>query len=332
MPNGQPKASPDRRRAGVQTAVLLGLSLLLALLYWAYNVYEEKALKDLSVPIEFVNVPQDMAVVAEGVPRLVTVEVKGSPEMLKRIREEDVDAKVDVAKLTSGPQVFEIGRESVRLPSAVELVRVVPRVIHFSLERKTRATVPLEPSFSGHSGRGLQVLSWKIEPPSVRVEGPESLLRRLKRVPTQPVPLDGRTQDFQVPVVPVVSDSDLSVLDTGPFALLVVLGERRLQRMIGPVSLLLVNGRFPVAVDPQAIHVMVEGPASLVSGLTPQDLAAELDLGVVEAGGPAVKLRPAVRFADPAVGARVEITSWSERYVEVTPERGTHAVPAGGPP
>ena len=332
MPSRPPKAIPDRRRIDFQTTVLLVVSALLALLYWAYTVSEEKALKDLSVPIEFVNVPEHMAVVAEGVPRLVSVEVKGAPEMLKRVREEDVDAEVDVAKLAPGPQVFEIGRESVRLPSSVELVQVVPRVIHFSLERTTRAAVSLEPSFSGHVGPGLQVLSWKIVPSSTRLEGPESVLRRIKRVPTQPVPLEGRTQDFQVPVVPLLSEPEVTVLDTGPFSLLVVIGEKRGQRMIGPVTLTLLNGKFPVQVSPQSIQVMVEGPVSVLSGLAPQDVVAELNLSGLDPAGPAVKLLPAVRFANGSLSSKVEITSWSERYVEVLPDMGAKGGPAGAPP
>jgi hypothetical protein len=176
------------------------------------------------------------------------------------------------------------------------------------------------------------VLSWKIDPPATRLEGPQSLLRRLKRVPTQPVSLEGRVQDFQMPVVPVLSDPEVSVLDTGPFNLTVTLGEKRLQRTIGPVSIVLVNARFPVTVTPAAIQVMVEGPATLVSGITPQDLVAEVNLSGLDPNGAAVDLRPAVRFTDAAVGSRVEITSWTERYVGVAPERGTRTGPAGGSP
>lgn len=301
----------------LQSAALLLFSVVLALLYWAYTVSEYKSLKDLSVPLEFVNVPENMAVVAENVPRVITVEVKGSPEMLKRVREEDVDAKVNVAKLRPGPQILEIGRENIRLPSSVEFDQVLPRTIHFSLEKKARAEVPMEPSFAGRTAKGTQVLSWSVEPPGTRIEGPESEVARVKRAPTQSVSVEGRAQSFSVPVVPVLSDPDIKVLDTGPFSLSVVIGEKRAQRTIGPVPITLINAKYSAEVSPSSLKVMVDGPASVVWDLGPRDLVAELNLIGLKPADRAYQLLPAVRFTDPALGSRVEITSWFQHYVEV---------------
>ena len=181
---------------------LAAISVALAALFWAYTVSELKSVKDVTVPLQFANVPKDLIVVGEDARKTITVEFKGPPDMLKRVREEDVDARIDVGKLDPGPQVVELGQENVRLPSSVEFVRTCPKLVHFTLDRRLRDTLPLQPSFTGRAAAGLQVLSWTIDPPSVQVEGPESVMRKLKRLPTQPVPLDGRTADFETPVVP----------------------------------------------------------------------------------------------------------------------------------
>ena len=329
MPRWLKKPSREGSVRRFQSAALLALSAVLALLYWAYTVSEDKSLKDLSVPLEFVNVPEKMAVVADGVPRLVTVQVKGSPEMLRRVREEDVDAKVDVSKLRAGPQILEIGSENVRLPSSVEFSQVLPRVIHFSLEKKTRVELPLEPSFAGRTSKGTQILSWSIEPSTTRVEGPESLVGRIKKAPTQSVSVEGRVQSFQVPVVPILTDPNLKVLDTGPYTLNVVIGEKRAQRTIGPVPITLQNARYASVVSPPTLKVMVDGPASVVADIGPQDLVAELNLVGLKPADQAYQLLPAVRFANPALASRVEITSWVQHYLEV--RIGKEPKPGGGP-
>ncbi len=316
---------------------LIVLSFVLALLYWGYTVSEEKSLKDVSVPLEFTNVPKDKIIVGENLPRLVTVEIKGSPEMLRRVREEDVDAKVDVGKLKLGPQVLEIGQEDIRLPSSVSFVRVLPGVLHFTLERKVTETLPLDPHFTGHVTRGNQVLGWSIEPPSTRIEGPESIVRRMRHAPTQPVSLEGRSQDFQAPVVPTFSDPEISVLDLGPYTLNVRIGERRSQRTIGPIPIKVLNAKYPVVLDPTTLKVMVDGPFSLVHSLTPQDLVAEVDVTGLKPSNQAYQLRPAVRFSSTNLAAHIEITSWIQRFVGVkvlkpgqTVEPSLAPVPAGG--
>jgi hypothetical protein len=331
-----PRWLNESRREGafrrLQSAALLAFSLLLALLYWVYTVSADKSLKDLTVPLEFVNVPEKMAVVADNIPRLVTVEVKGSPEMLRRVREEDVDAKIDVSKLRFGPQILEIGRENVRLPSSVEFAQVLPRVIHFSIEKKAQAELPLEPSFEGRTVKGTQILSWSIEPANTRIEGPEGELARIKKAPTQPVNVEGRTQGFQVPVVPLFSDPDIKVLEPGPFTLSVVIGEKRAQRTIGPVPIGLLNAKQAFTVTPPSLKIMVDGPASVVAGLGPQDFVAELNLVGLKPTEQSYQLLPAVRFANPALSSKVQITSWSQRYVEVRAERDQRAGGGGGEP
>lgn len=304
-----------------QSVLLLVLSLVLAVFYWSYTVLEQKSLKDLSVPLLFVNVPRETVVVGESLPRVVTVEVQGSPEMLRRLREEDVDAKVDVSKFSRGPQIVELGRENVRLPSSVEFVRVLPRLVHFSLERKRQATLSLEPVFSGHTAHGSQVLGWTIEPPTVRVEGPESILEKLKRAPTQAVSIEGRNQDFQIPVFPTFTDPEVSALEMGPFTLRVAIGEKRVQKTVGPIPVTVLNSSFYTAVNPSTLKVMVEGPASVVSVLAPEDFQAEVDVVGLQPSDEPYQLRPAVRFAGKQAPPGTEITSWTQRFVDVKVSR-----------
>jgi YbbR domain-containing protein len=303
---------PDR-----QSVWLLLLALVLALFYWAFTVLEEKSLKDLSVPVEFTGVPQNMVVTGEDARRLVTLEVKGPPDMLRRVREEDVDVKVDVSKLEPGPQVVDLGRENVRLPSSVEFARTFPRTLHFTLDRRVRATLPLHPNFTGKCPPGLAVLGWSIDPPTTTVDGPETLVKKFRQVPTQPVALDGRAQDFAVPVVPNLNEPDVAVSSTSSFTLKVTVGEARAQRAIGPIQIRVLHAPAPVVLTPPSLKVMVDGPASIVRLLSPQDLVAEVDLAGLKPADKEVQLRPAVRFVNASIGSRVEITSLTERFVGV---------------
>jgi len=274
------------------------VAIVLALLYWAFTVSEEQSTRDFVVVPQFVNVPENLTLAGEGSPRALTVTVQGAPEMVRRLREGDVEVKVDVGRMKAGPQVVEVGQESVRLPSSVELVRVVPPAVHFILDQRVTASLPVKPVFVGQPVAGRQVLGWKVDPPAVKVSGPSALLAKLKGVPTQPVSVEGRSQDFQVPVVPVPSDPEVTVAEPGPMTLTVFLGEKREERTVGPVYVRVAGTGAVLEADPPSVKVVVEGPQSLVASLAPGDFRAEVTAPALKSAGAEVQIRPAVTLTD----------------------------------
>ncbi|MGC8763793.1 MAG: CdaR family protein [Acidobacteriota bacterium] len=318
--------SADGRRRGGRPGSRTGwipvaVAMVLALLYWAFTVSEEQSTRDFVVVPQFVNLPENLTVAEEGSPRALTVTVKGAPEMVRRLREGDVEVKVDVGHMKAGPQVVEVGEESVRLPSSVELVRVVPPAVHFVLDQRVTASLPLKPVFVGQPAAGRQVLGWKVDPPAVKVSGPSALLAKMKGVPTQPVSVEGRSQDFQVPVVPVPSDPQMVVAEPGPMGLTVFLGEKREERTVGPVFVRVAGGGTALEVDPAAVKVVVEGPQSLVSSLAPGDFRAEVTAPALRSPGAEVQIRPAVTTSDPSLADKVSITGVIPRYVTLRVSR-----------
>jgi len=320
----------DRLVPDLQAALLLGVSLGLAALFWAGTALLQTTPKEVMVPLVFEGLSPDRVVTGEMARARVTVVIRGTPEMLRRVGEDEIQARVDVSALELGPHVVEMGREDVRLPSSVELERVVPSSIQFTLEKKVQREMPLEPAFTGKPPRGLQVLSWSVDPPTTPVEGPESLLRQLRRVTTQPVPLEGRSQDFEAAVVPAPAEAELTVTAPQTHRLRVSVGELLAQRAITPVAVTVLRAGEGLTTDlaPSALTVMVEGPQSLVARLRPEDLVAEVDLQGLAASAKAYQLKPAVRLADPTLRSRVEVTSWIQKFVTVTVR--TRAAGEGG--
>jgi len=310
----------DRLVPDLQAALLLGVSLVLATLFWAGTALLQTTPKEVMVPLLFEGLAPDRVVTGEMARARVTVVIRGTPEMLRRVGEDEIQTRVDVSALELGPHVVEMGREDVRLPSSVEVERVVPSSIQFTLEKKVQREVPLEPTFAGRPPRGLQVLSWSVDPPSTQVEGPESLLRQLRRVATQPVPLEGRSQDFEAAVVPAPAEPELTVTTPQTHRLRVSIGELLAQRAITPVAVSALRTAEGLAADlsPTVLTVMVEGPQSVVSRLRPEDLVAEVDLQGLAPSVKPYQLKPAVRLADPSLRPRVEITSWIQKFVTVT--------------
>lgn len=307
-----------RSFGGRQSVWLLIFSIAFAAVFWAYSVTGENSLKDLDVPVNFDNVPSTMMVSGEDASRMATVEFKGAPEVLKRIRAEDVEVKIDVTKLKPGPQIYTITRNDVRLPGSVDFVKAYPRVLHFTVGKRVSASVPIEPVFEGKPAEGSEVLGWSINPSTALIEGPEDIIKQIKKAPSQVIRLDGRYQDFSLPIVPTFkNEPDVSVLSSGPFMLTVTIGEKRVQRTIGPIRVRIRNARRPMIATPRSLEVMVDGPADIVNSLRPEDFTADVDVMNLDSAKGSYRILPAVKLKNPELAKSITVTGWNQRYVVI---------------
>jgi len=304
---------PDR-----SSRISLGLSMILAVFLWMYAVSEAKFVKDIVIPLELVNVPKGMVVLGEDASRPVAVQIQAPPDLLKRVREEDVDVKVDLSRLEPGPQLVEIAREAVRLPSSVELVGVKPSVLHLILDRVVSVTLPVVPAFDGELQGSQVVRSWSITPQTAEVAGPESLLEGVESLDTEPVLLANRTGSFREGVVPIPPAPELVITPGQSWTLEVVLGERRRQRTLTGVAVSVSDGPYRVRLNPETLKINVDGPENLVNRLRPQDFSADVDVKLLEPTETPYQLKPAVRFIGRDPTGELAITSVIPHYVAVT--------------
>ena len=294
---------------GKQSVWLLVFALVVSAVFWAYTISGQNSLKDLQAPLNFTGVPDGMMISGADRVSVVTVEFKGSPEVLSRVKEGDVDVSVDVGNLVPGPQLLSIGRSDVRLPGSVSFVKVYPSVLHFSLDKRISARVPLKAVFKGRVPKDRQLLDWSIAPPEALVGGPESVVRGIKSLPTHAVVLDGHDQDFQVSVTPNLKGiAAVTLKSAQPFLLSVTIGEKRIQRTIGPVAIQILNAKGRFIVKPAVLKVMVDGPASLINSLRPEDFVAEVNVIHLKPRVEPYRLRPAVRLSNPDLADQVKIT------------------------
>jgi hypothetical protein len=303
---------PDRA-----SRVYLIFSLLIAVFLWVWTASEAKVINELEVPVDFTGVPEGMVVVGPDAHRSLITQVRGPREIVKRVRQADVEIRVDLSKSGMGPQILEVARQSVRLPSTVEFVTVQPPTLRISLEKLVTATLPVRPSFTGRPAGNLVVAGWSVEPSEVQVSGPSSNVRKINHVETQTVSLDKRREGFTEVVAPVSPDSEVTVVPGPGLTLKVLLGEKPSRRTVEGILVAVVNAGGRSAADPPTVLVSVEGPPSLVGSLGPDDFRCEADAqGLVPADAP-YQIKPAVRLARKDHAARVEVTAVSPHFVSV---------------
>jgi hypothetical protein len=185
------------------------LSLALAMLVWIAIYREPEMTSVLSAPVQFRNIPGALEISSDIV-ESVDLETHGPAGLLRNLSEKRVSVVLDFSGVhDAGERTFNIDRNNTNLPRGVDLVRAIPSQLRFAFERRIVRNVPVDPQVSGSLPAGLHVAKLVSTPLELAVTGPESKVRKLSAVHTDPVDLNGISEDHNVRVTAYLPNSQL---------------------------------------------------------------------------------------------------------------------------
>jgi YbbR domain-containing protein len=191
--------------------LLKALALLLALFLWNLYRTEAQAVRSLTVPIQFENLPKDREM-AGDVPAAITVEVEAPEPLARTLSPEWIDAIVDLHSAEIGEREFALGPDVVRLPAGARLLSVSPASVTLRIEATATKQVPIEARVRGSVKDGFQVGHISVQPVFATLEGPSSEVAQATRALTEPVVVNGRDATFQAGVALVIESGHLRLL------------------------------------------------------------------------------------------------------------------------
>lgn len=155
------------------------VALVLSIALWvgisvADNPIEQKI---ISVPIEYLNLPDDQMIVRQE--DAVNVRIEGRVEDLEFVHAQDMKAQVDLSRTTSGSHLVAL---DVKVPSSVSLVEVKPDEVQVFIDDVRSAQLPVVASVSGSPREGYEALEPSLSPGEVLVEAPQNILDILDQV------------------------------------------------------------------------------------------------------------------------------------------------------
>lgn len=166
------------------------LSLVVAIAYWMTVASEPELATIVSVPVQYRNFPKDLDISSE-IQDSVDIEARGMRGRLRDLADSKTAAVLDFASVTEpGVRTFSLTDNEIKVGRGIELIRIIPAQLRFTFERKMERLVPVTVNFSGKLPAGLQLDSDTITPPQLTVSGPESHVRRVTVVQTDPFDLN----------------------------------------------------------------------------------------------------------------------------------------------
>ena len=164
------------------------LSLAIAVAIWALVASEPELSTFTPVQLTYKNVPDDLEISLEPLTTL-TLELRGPSFALRGLGTSGNRPAVvlDLSGARTGPHTYTVGGDNVQLPRGVRLVRAIPSQVRFDFEPRLSINVPVVARFAGEGHDGYHVAHCTISPPTLRIAGPASHVRRIQQAVTDPV-------------------------------------------------------------------------------------------------------------------------------------------------
>jgi YbbR domain-containing protein len=297
------------------------LSLMAALLLFFFQTVNRLEERPLSVPLSVV-AARDF-VPASAYPRTVRLILRGESNAVHAILENDLEASADFSGFDSEGS-YRVSIQVAKKGSALGIdpleIRVEPPDVEVRLERRDARSVPVVPVFRGFLDPGYELASWSIEPRTVEVTGPESLVAKAVDVGTEYVELSGRSQDFTTAVRLARRDSLLEVVGPETVQFSAVVRRATASRSFEGLGIAAtgLDPAFALAAPLSGATLRVAGPRELVDAWEPGPAALFVDLS--EVADPGAYARPIL--VELPEGMQAE--AWSPQSVELV------VVAAGG--
>jgi YbbR domain-containing protein len=172
------------------------ISLVFAITLWFYVTATGKTEISLTVPLELRNVPQGMTVVG-NVTSVVEIRVQGQERVLgDNTFGEKVACILDLSMTKEGENIVRISPDDIKRPDGVMVTHMSLSEVKVKLERLVRRSFRLRPRLFGRPAAGYRVAGVTFSPAKIVVEGPASVMERLRHLDTMPIDIQGAKDDL----------------------------------------------------------------------------------------------------------------------------------------
>ena len=218
------------RRVFLHNLPLKIMSLVLATGLWYAVSREPVSEVEVSVPVEFLNVPESLELGSEHIPR-AEIRVRGPARVVRDLKSADVRAEIDLAGAQPGERTFDLSTRHIRTLRELSVVQIVPSQLHLDLDLRETRELEVRARVMGSFAQGLQVARATTEPSRVTVTGPKRHVDSLEDALTDPVDASGTMHRGIFMTHVYLSDPLVQVVNPAPVQVTVIM-ERAPERPV----------------------------------------------------------------------------------------------------
>jgi len=176
-----------KERLMVTAAALISVIFVTAV--WFSVSKGVDTLATLETPVVYMNRDPAMEIIRTS-SNTVSLELEGSGALIKSIKPDQIQVKLDLSKSKVGPNSFTITRESISLPPGIILKGVTPPVVDVDLDVLVKKELPIQIDWVGKLPDHLILADATITPQTVMIIGGKRMLEKMSAIYTEKVPLN----------------------------------------------------------------------------------------------------------------------------------------------
>src|SRR5258708_8263221 len=165
------------------------LSLALAVGLWLAVTRDPVAEIAVEVPIEFRNIPENLEISTESVPR-AEIRVRGPQRIVRRLQPADIYAEIELSGMRPGERTFDLTSQQVHQPRELEVVQVIPNQFHLTFDTRLTRQVPVRPRVFGNFTAGYPTRHIETPAATITINRPRTRVGRVDA--PLPHPLDAK--------------------------------------------------------------------------------------------------------------------------------------------
>ncbi|MDT8316920.1 MAG: CdaR family protein [bacterium] len=273
------------KRGFTENLPLKALSLLIAIILWTVVSGEKNEEWSYLVPLDIVDQPEEL-IITNNVPGFLDLRLRGSHNFIKGLNPKDMAVKIDISNGTPGSNIYPITADLINTPRGATVTRINPSYITLELEKLVKKQVSLKTDLIGNPPAGFFVESVTITPSSIEISGAKSELKTIRQLKTVNVDISGESKDILKTVPVDISGKKIKLAQNEPVSVKVTIKEvlEKLEiKKIVPKAINL-DPRYKVSLSPELMHILVEGPKSIVSALKETGVDITVDAVDLRAG------------------------------------------------
>lgn len=198
------------------------MSLALAVGLWFAVAHEPVAELAVDVPIEFHNIPPNLEISSETVPR-AQIRVRGPQRIIRRLQPPDIYADIDLSDVKPGERTYDLTSGEVHKPRELEVVQVVPSQLRIAFDWRETKEVPIQPRVIGKFAEGYEIARVVVDPPQLRIIGPKKHVDLVDAAITDPIDVSGAMNQVSFVRHAYVSDPLIQAGSPDPVRITVIM-------------------------------------------------------------------------------------------------------------
>lgn len=307
------------------------ISLCLAVLLWYFVGGEDDVEKNVMVPVEVINLPADL-IISNKYKKGIEVTVRGPRSAILQMDKEQNPRQIDLSKATPGTRVESMKKDSIPVNRGVDVLRVQPSSIILSLDNLIQKELPINPVTTGSVATGYVLKQLTIDPKTITINGPETILSRVDVIQTTPINLQGLYEPVQLQIPLELDPKIVDLIGETSITADIDITYDTVTKTVPRAPVIVTENGEQLEVSPPTVSVTMEVPKVIITRETDFgsliSVTAALELDTDDTSRRRVKVIPSEELIVP-----LDIISIDPAYVTVvreTPDKGATTERPGG--